>query len=220
MSGKTYVSGLDLGQLADHTAFVTAEQTRIPDPDKPKAFAWRFDVCHIQRWPLGTPYTRIVDDLRAVYEQAPLCNSTLVVDKTGVGVAVVDMVKAAGLNAHVQPYMITAGFRPGDGTVPKVDLVAAVQALLGTERLRFARGLDFVSLLTAELKGFHMKVTADRNETFAAGRDKEHDDLVLALALLCWYGSRYGSPPNGWKPKVTDPLLPASYGGFRGPGRK
>ena len=30
---------------------------------------------------------------------------------------------------------------------------------------------------------FRVSVTSDRNETFAAWREKDHDDLVLALAL-------------------------------------
>ena len=33
-----------------------------------------------------------------------------------------------------------------------------------------------------------MKVTADRNETFGAWRERDHDDLVMALALALFVG--------------------------------
>jgi hypothetical protein len=141
-------------------------------------------------------------------------NSALVVDKTGVGVAVVDMIREAGLPADVRPYTITAGFRPGDGTVPKLDLVASVQAALGQDRVRFAPSLEHTPTLQAELKGFNAKATPDRNETFAAGREGEHDDLVLALALALWYGERH-APLEDVIPSGRDPYDPEGSGRWR-----
>ena len=44
--------------------------------------------------------------------------------------------------------------------------------------------------LSKELEAFRTKVTADRNETFSAWREKDHDDLVLAAALAIWVASR------------------------------
>jgi hypothetical protein len=40
------------------------------------------------------------------------------------------------------------------------------------------------------METFQVKVTENRNETFAAWREKDHDDLVLALALIIWYGEQ------------------------------
>jgi hypothetical protein len=34
-------------------------------------------------------------------------------------------------------------------------------------------------------------VSPDRNETFAAWREKDHDDILLALSLALWYGERF-----------------------------
>lgn len=62
-------------------------------------------------------------------------------------------------------------------------LVAAVQAPLCSGRLRFAAGLALTPVLANELETFRVKVTADRNETFESWRERDHDDLVLALAL-------------------------------------
>jgi hypothetical protein len=44
-----------------------------------------------------------------------------------------------------------------------------------------------------ELQQFQVKVTAAAHETFGVWRDGQHDDLVLAVALACWWSER--TPP-------------------------
>ena len=44
--------------------------------------------------------------------------------------------------------------------------------------------------LVAELNDFRVKITAAANETFAAADERRHDDLVLSVALACWYAVR------------------------------
>jgi hypothetical protein len=75
--------------------------------------------------------------------------------------------------------------------VPKKDLVATLQTALGTRRLRIAEELPLAAVLMKELEMFRVKVTADRNETFGAWRERDHDDLVLAAAFAVWYASRH-----------------------------
>lgn len=203
-----YISGLDLGQSADYSALVTAEVEPVLDPDSAGQTVFRHDVRHLHRWPLGTPYPAIIADLREWYAAGPLAGSTLVVDATGVGRPVVDMIRDAGLGVNLCPYTITAGFAEGDGTVPKKDLVGAVVAALQTRRLRFAEALELRPTLEKELETFRVKVTADRNETFAAWREKDHDDLVLALALAVWYGERHGGGGVYGVPDPSERLLP------------
>lgn len=210
----SYVSGLDLGQARDHAALVVVEQERISDPDRPGHSANRFDVRHLHRWPLGTSYPTVITDLQAWFAVAPLRDTPLVVDATGVGRPVVDMIRAAGLPADLRPYTITAGTAEGDATVPKKDLVGAVLAALQTRRLRFAEALPLRPVLEKELETFRVKVTADRNETFAAYREKDHDDLVLALALAVWYGERHGGSGGYESPDPSERLLPAWMGEF------
>lgn len=183
--GPEYYTGLDLGQLQDFSALAVVERTRPAGDDEPQ-----FAVRHLHRWPLLTGYPRIVADVRAMFDAPPLKDSTLVIDRTGVGVAVTDQFRAAGIAAGLRPYAITAGRTPGRGTVPKVELVGVLQTLLGTRRLKFAGGLALTDVLVRELGLFRAKVTADRNETFESWRERDHDDLVLALALACWAGRR------------------------------
>lgn len=179
-----FFTGLDLGQAADYSALVTL--------DRPAEDADKLRVRHIHRWPLGTPYPAVVADVKALFAAPPLAGSTLVVDGTGVGVAVVDMIREGGINAAVDAYTITCGLKPGDGTVPKKDLVGAVQVMLGNGRLKIAKDLPLAGTLTKELEAFRVKVTSERNETYGSWRERDHDDLVLALALAVWYATEHG----------------------------
>jgi hypothetical protein len=168
-----FFSGLDLGQQADFSALVVVERQSVPNPEKTQKPQYAFDVRHLHRWPLKTPYPDIIADTKALFAEGPLSRSTLVVD----------MFRAASINASLRPFTITCGSANTGNTVAKQNLVAAVQAPLCSGRLRFAAGLALTSVLANELENFRVKVTADRNETFESWRERDHDDLVLALAL-------------------------------------
>jgi hypothetical protein len=75
------------------------------------------------------------------------------------------------------------------GSVAKRDLVGAVQVPLRDRRLKIAEGLPLAAVLAEELSAFRVKVTVAGNETFEAWRERDHDDLVLAVALALWAGS-------------------------------
>jgi hypothetical protein len=190
--GPKYYSGLDLGQQADFSALVVVERQVIPDPNQDTKTTYRFDVRHLHRWPLKTSYVDIVRDLKEMFAKPPLKDSTLVVDATGVGRAVVDMIRAAGIPAEFRAYQITCGSAVTGKTVAKINLVSAVQAPLCSGRLRFAEQLELTPTLTKELEMFRVRVSEDRNETFASWRERDHDDLVLALALALFVANQPG----------------------------
>jgi hypothetical protein len=146
----------------------------------------------LRRFPLGTPYPDIVEWVAGLMEHPQLRGATLVVDATGVGAAVLDLLRDRGLGPV--PVWITAGERAegvGDGwRVPKRDLVAVVQVLLQTGRLKLAAGLPEVVTLAGELRAFSVKFTPGGRDVYGVWREGQHDDLVLALALACWWGER------------------------------
>src|SRR5262249_20623470 len=47
-------------------------------------------------------------------------------------------------------------------------------------------------ILAKEMQAFRVKITTTGNETFEAWRERDHDDLVLAVALAAWLGERIG----------------------------
>ncbi|WP_122263866.1 hypothetical protein [Ornithinimicrobium cerasi] len=125
----------------------------------------------------------------------PLSTDALpVIDRTGVGVAVMDMFTEAwrdgpmaGITRPVG-VTITGGDHGTDYNVLESDLMGAVQATLQGGRLRIAPG-PLVPVLQKELLAFRQKISAAGRTTYDAPRreGEGHGDLVMALALaLVW----------------------------------
>jgi hypothetical protein len=70
--------------------------------------------------------------------------------------------------------------------VPKRDLIAVPQVLLQSRELKIAAELPEAETLASELQNFRYEITRSGNDTYAAWREGDHDDLVLAVALAVW----------------------------------
>jgi hypothetical protein len=197
--------GLDLGQAADYTALavVHSVHTRTSDSQAVKGLHLR----HLERYPLRTPYPEIVEKVAALvrdeklspteYDPSRGCYSSrppsLVVDNTGVGVAVTDLLKGKGL--RFTRVTITGGDRAhkasGNWRVPKRDLVAALEVSFHTGELKLAKGLKLWPSLREELLTFRRKINVKTaHDSYEHWRETDHDDLVLATALACWQATR------------------------------
>ena len=217
---SNFVAGLDLAQANDWTALVICEhlqrhigfaQGPIRD-DEGFVAGYKtverledvFHVVHAQRW-RGTAYPVLVDTLTDLLRRPPLAGQTdLVVDATGVGRPVLDLLDAAkrsgALDTWARPVTITAGLVEGAGTVPKYALVQAVEVALQTGRLRIADGLPLAPVLREELLNFQAKVSPTGHARFeAAGAG--HDDLVVALALAVFRRPRLLGDPSRIDPE-------------------
>jgi len=164
-----FAIGADLGQSVDYTAIGIIEKTGT------------LDLRHIERVPLGKSYTSVVDHLAAL--KAALPGSRLVIDNTGVGRPVRDMLTERGVD--VVPVSITSGkiTRHIDGSwrIPKQVLARGLVAALENGRLRIAKALLYTDALKAELADFQATFTDKGTGVF--GGKRKHDDLVIAIAL-------------------------------------
>jgi len=155
---------------------------------------------HLERLPLDTPYPEQVERVRALLSTPPLAGrpSALVVDATGVGVGVVDLFAAAGLDPiavsiHGGDKVSHEAVRHGSEIlsrlrVPKRELVSAVQVPLQNGRLKVARRLPEAETLRRELQNFRVRIDPKTaHDSYSHWREKEHDDLVLATALAAWF---------------------------------
>lgn len=188
----SWVLGMDLAQKRDFTGLCALRMRRDDDG----AF---FELHAVERLPMRMPYPQQVQYVaQKVRQNPPLAGADLAVDQTGVGIAVVDMFRAANLPLNVRAVQITGGSavtRNEEGdywNVPKKELVGVTLKLVETHRLRMVPGLPYAETLKAELQAFNAKITAAGNETFGAWRERDHDDLVLAVALGVWVGERFG----------------------------
>ena len=197
-----YFLGLDLGQAQDYTALAVLEARFGPDPAQSTTAVRHYACRLLKRWQLGTKYPAVVADLAEMVARPPLSGSAVAVDQTGVGAAVVDFLSGAGLHCKLHPVLITGGRQTtvdaGVRHVPKKELVSTMQVLLQTGRLRIARELEHAATLQKELAAFRVKITAAANETFEAWRERDHDDMVLAVALAAWLGEN-SEPPADWR---------------------
>ena len=206
----SFFLGLDLGQVSDYTALAIIEKVKPPTPvasttGNRKAVAAdersakdRFLLRHLERLRLGTPYPDVARHVTDLLKTPELAGKTqCVVDATGVGRPVVDMLR----EARVKPLVavtITGGdtaTRDGSGyRVPKRDLVSTLQVVLQNDRLKIARDLPLAEVLVREMQNFRVKISLSTgHDSYEAWREGDHDDLVLAVALACWYGAKmYG----------------------------
>ena len=195
MAQPVFVMGLDLGQAQDFTAavIVQAEGTQY-DARLAGLPLVTCDVRYIERYDLGTPYQDIAADIGKRLVKIPKPR-WLVVDETGVGRPVLEMIDKEMFAARESlPHGITI---VGNGQptltdnrhahVPKRDLVSSAQVALQNKVLRIARSLKHADMLVKELLAFRAKISDSGHDTYSAWRERDHDDLVLACSMAVWF---------------------------------
>ena len=196
-----------MGQARDPTAVAVVECAEVLGAWDAVMYAHRkyveFRLRHLERMALGTPYTEAAERVVKITRSAAMAGRcTLVVDATGVGRPVVDLLKRERPGCLLMPVNITGGTSESrNGAyygVPKRDLVTGVQVLLQSGGLQIAAGMPYGAALVEEMAEMRAKVTAAGNTQFGAWREGAHDDLVLAVALACWAArKRYRPGPYG-----------------------
>lgn len=192
----TLTLGVDIGQAADPTAMVVVESARTSPHHRRERPQRLHVVRHIEKVPLGTPYPRVVERIASLAERAALeARVVIVLDATGVGRAVVDLLRAA-TSLPVRAVTITAGSQATDDgpystKVPKRDLIAALEVAMQTRRLIVAPGLLLAEDLRDELASFTFALSERGHDSYEAASGT-HDDLVLALSLAVWRAEHGG----------------------------
>ena len=195
---QRYLVGLDLAQAGEYTALAVLERRAVQPHDPPDKRRPAYSLRHLHRFPLGTHYSRVGTTVRELLNKPPLPGCKLVVDQTGVGRAVVNLLRDGWMrhvSTYIFPVTITAGLEAivcpnGDMQVPKKELVGVLQVLLQTRRLHVANSLPDAGLLVSELENFRMKVTLPKDDSFESWREGPHDDLVFAVGLAAWLGEQ------------------------------
>ncbi len=176
---------------------VVVERTRVEYGERDAATLarqreYRLAVRYLEPFALETPYEDVVAQVGHLVRSGDLRkNCQAVVDASGVGIPVLEMMRRAHYTCPIMPVLITGGLtasRDSKGMwhVPKEELVTRLQLLLRGKRLQIAKGMKHVERLVRELESFQMKVTEKGKAQYGAVGEGEHDDLVMALALACW----------------------------------
>ncbi len=189
-----YNIGLDLGKRRDHAALAILERIDHRSPYTGTTLE-TLDLVHLERIPLGTPYTTIAAAVQKLVNNPHLQGQcALAVDATGVGGPVVDMLRRGQLGCELSAVTITAGDHESTNgyeyTVPKQDLLAGIQVHLELGQLRIAKQLKDCGSLVRELMDVRMTTRSTGRVRIGADGCGEHDDLVIAVALAAWRARR------------------------------
>jgi hypothetical protein len=191
--------GLDLGQARNHTALAVIERRWhaataaefIASGTVGYTGEYRYVVVSVERVALGTSYPEVVGWVKTIAQRFGDQLGEIVVDATGVGSAVVDLLKRAGMGVRIMGIVITGGQATGTsvggrtaagfGTVSRTELLTALQVAIQARRISISLPLcgEWVAL-QRELELLRL----------AGKRAGVQDDLAFALALAVWWGVR------------------------------
>lgn len=191
---RHYTFGVDFGQTRDFTAMAVLEQRwKMATPEEFQRSAGRayhgeyvYTVVKLARVELGTPYTDIADWVR---EEVNLVDDrlkrTVVIDGTGVGTAVRDVLRTRGLRATLVNTVITGGEKPGYREDGRATYVARTE-LMSRLAVAVENGEFSVDARCKEQDRLARELAGLRRRGKPAGGDT--DDLAFALALAVWWG--------------------------------
>lgn len=123
----------------------------------------------------------------------------LIVDGTGVGEAVFDMLRDEGLNpmkiiftsgdrASAIQARSPSGFTRREGwNVPKNAMVDTLALALQQRRLRILPGVPFREDIETQMAAFTGRLTKGRNMVYNNETDSIHDDIVSMLMMMAWH---------------------------------
>ena len=187
-----WVIGLDIGQRRDYSAIAILDVAEESDGRRDPAtyeFIRRkvIRLRHIERVRIGTPFAGVVDRISQIVADPRLQGSTLVVDATGVGAPVVELIRAAHLPCRLIAAQITGGSDESSDAayyrVPKRDLVVGLQILMEQWDFEIVAGSPAAEALVKELTGFRARRSPSGNLRYEGSRD----DLTMALSLAWWW---------------------------------
>ena len=194
--------GVDVGSKVDHSAVAIVEA-------EDRGGVEHYILRQVQRAPLGLSYDEIVpwiaEGVRVTVSMADGL-VLLLVDATGVGLPVVDLLVSAG--AEPLPVYFTMGERvivtgdPGPGirdlakrdtrkpgdikvSIGKYALVSRMQALLNNNRLHMLRDDPAVAEMVEELLAYEIRpnISNEDVDQYGAFEVGTHDDIATALGL-------------------------------------
>lgn len=198
IKNSLFILSADLGQANDYTAISVLERitTGAGILGHRGEGEREYHLRHLERPPRGTEYPAVVERLIELFRSETLQGheKATVIDLTGVGRPVYDMMVRLGFKDSLNAISITGGSetttpKRGIYHVPKRDLVTNLQVMLQNGSMKIAAGLKEADALVEELANFQVKITASGHDVYG-GRSGVHDDLVLSVAMAAWLGAR------------------------------
>ena len=182
----TFIISLDPAQLRDWSALAVVDMRYRPEEKR-----FGYDLVAMAR-KQGLPYDQIVDWVSRIYHKPEFNRQQppeLVVDSTGVGVAVVDMLHTRGLRLNA--VTITSGESFSQkGSIFHVGKARLIGTFLGAfdgGKVQVNPNMPIWPQLEKEMLSYRAEISAQGRAKFEA-EEGEHDDMIFALAQAIWFG--------------------------------
>ena len=195
---RDFLVGLSVGQGSQPSAVAVLERLPPPCAGERHSFACRY----LRRWPpASTGYPTLVADLTAMLNGTVLAGANLVVEAGPSIRAVLALLWKHRLRARLRPVEVKASaedtYVDGLWRVSKASLIETTRAILQEERLVFDEQMppEVRASTPSAQTIYHALLTYPYNKTPVANdafasREGADDDLILSVALACWFGER------------------------------
>lgn len=187
---RTHYIGLDLGQKQSYTALaiieratvITGEQNRVTYEYPTER---RFVLRHLERYPLDTPYTDVIDNVCRLIRHPELSDQrAIALDAGGPGGSFIDSFRKARPNCRITGVTITSGSaitRTGDNyRVPRTELLTLLRQAILSRSLLISDTMPDAHHLRHELLNFDLDL-----------QSRQTTDLVFACAFAYWRANLY-----------------------------
>jgi hypothetical protein len=194
--GPVFLVGLSVGQGAQPTGVAVLEQR------KPRSGPATYACRHLRRWLFpGTAYPVLVAHLKAILGAPRLGDPALIFEAGSSTNAVLAILRENRLPVKTHAVEIRSSATDdksnGSWKVAKATVIETTRKVIQGKRLIFDDRMPQAVMATTPpaqtiyhaLETYPYNEASMANEAFAC-RDGEYDDLVLAVALACWYGER------------------------------
>lgn len=225
------IVSVDLGKIKDYATINILEDRLIQRPttrqpmtpnipiyDVPSMLTRVYDLIELGEM-RGVSYPEVAAKISRVCMHPKISQPyTLVVDATGVGIAVCDLLRGPPYFLSPVGITITGGHQVTESewgyNVPKQSIVEILEVLLETERLKIAEDLEHLQDFKDQILDF-VKGPNKRGQSYGAENDEIHDDFVMGTAIGLWYAEKIlppyvelGRPETGKKSHYN----PATHG--------
>jgi len=197
-SERDFLVGLSVGQGSQTSGVAVLERLLPSRPGGSRSYACRY----LRRWlPPATAYPALVSDLTDMLSGAPLAGGDLVVEAGPSIKAVLALLRKNRLPARIQPVEVKASaeddYVEGLWRITKASVIETTRQVLQEDRLVFDERIAPEVMATTPsaqtiyqaLLTYPYNKTPASNDAFAS-REGAYDDLILAVALACWFGER------------------------------
>jgi hypothetical protein len=182
----TFILALDPAQLRDWSALAAVDMQYRPTEKR-----FGYDLVAMNR-KQGLPYDQIVEWVAKTLKN-PAFNQKqppeFILDSTGVGVAVRDMLRAKGV--RLKAVTITAGeSMTRQGSIIHLGKARLIGKFLGAfdaGKVRVNPNMPIWPDVEREMLSFRAEMSAQGRVKMEAEQG-ENDDMLFALALCVWYG--------------------------------